>query len=219
MSTIGEDIVKAINKEDAAPPPPPMPVTDATRRVRDLIAASVDYDRQKYELETRLEQVKAAQFKLLHEDIPIAMDTAGLAGKNTFAPDPVNGLPQIEVNLKPYYKASISANWPEERREASFMHLTEIGAGDLIETEVTVSFPREVRSIALQFVRTVQEMFSTSIVKPGIRIDESIPWARLTKWLRERSEKVTVPATTLEHIGGFVGRVVDIKVVQEKEPK
>ena len=214
MNTIGEDIVADITRQDAAQPSSLVPVTDATRRVRDLIAVSVEYDRQKYVLETRLEQVKAAQFKLLHEDIPTAMDTAGLAGKNTFAADPANDLPQVEVHLHTYCKANIAANWAEDRRAASFAHLTEIGAGDLVQTEVVVSFPREARSVALDFIEAVKEMFSASVVKPGIVINESIPWKRLTSWLQKRHEKAAVPATTLEHVGGFVGRVVDIKLIE-----
>jgi len=183
----------------------PAPNNDATRRVRDLVALALEYDREKAALEDRLEHINAARINIRHKELPLAMDTAGLLD-TTFPAE--KGVPEARVCLKPYFKANIAADWDESRRRAAFDHLAELGAQDLIKTEVTVYFPREQRKAAVDFAAEIRDRYGDI----RVQISENVPWMTLTSWLKERVKKNVVTAKTLELIGGIIGRIVDIRI-------
>src|SRR5688572_21070159 len=55
------------------------------------------------------------------------------------------GLPEMgfDAVVKPYYHASISADWDEGRRQDAFDLLDEKNAGDLVKAVITITIDRE----------------------------------------------------------------------------
>src|SRR5258706_4932095 len=201
-------IVAFVASQDAEPASPP-PATDATRRVRNLVASALIKGNLIKSLEQQIDQVKAEQFRLLHEELPEAMDTAGL-GKTTFQAGAIDGTGQpVTIEVSPYFKANIAADWDEERRNAGFECLIANGAEDLIKTGITISFGKKEHNQALALYDDLVKMDLSPVLK------ESVPWGTLTKWLQD---KKIVSSEILEKIGGFIGRVVNVKIVKE-EPK
>jgi hypothetical protein len=104
-----------------------------------------------------------------------------------------------------HFKAVI----PEDKRPEAHAWLEEHDAGDLINNEVIVAFPKgcEEESIALEtYARTHYQMAS-------VTRKQLVPWARLTSWIKELfyskdPDKVIPP---LDLMGAYIGRRVEIK--------
>lgn len=145
-------------------------------------------------------------------------------------------LPAFEATRKPFYSAGISkdAENSEERREAMYEYLDEIGHGDLVTKTVTFDFPREVSDAAIaRFIKAARkiklEAFESPpkgskakrgprIEVPHAEIERGVHSGRLTAWLKRQVEDHDfVP--DLSKIGGFIGTVVDLLPVKEKKKR
>ena len=127
----------------------------------------------------------------------------------TIVVDPATGA-QAELVAGPYYFANIAANWTEADRRQAFDYLERTGNGDLIKTQIVISYAREERADALAFLQTLQKQGLTpSFV-------EQVHHQTLSAWLREQYElhyaTLTHPLPDLAKIGGTVGRRVQLKL-------
>lgn len=118
--------------------------------------------------------------------------------------------PKFEVENKPYYHASIGADWPEEKRADTFEYMREIGHDDLIRTVVSYSFPRGVTMRQIdQFCKLAGKIAigngKNRIEIPSPEIARTIPWASLTSWLKGQVEREHF-LPKLDKIGGYVGK-------------
>jgi hypothetical protein len=143
------------------------------------------------------------------------------------------------VKAENYYKANIAAEWEPQRRAEAFGWLDANGHGDLIRTDVTLSFAREDRAFATQLVNWLKAIDLAGLIRvlaendelvvdlalpeglrnvaagknspvlPGVTAKENVPWNTLTAWLKEQVEKGNTPP--LDTIGGEVGRIVKLK--------
>jgi hypothetical protein len=204
------DTLDFINEHDDAPAAPAyVPGTDAGLHVQKLVGLAVEYERRRAQLERALEALKASQVRLLHEELPAAMDTASLRD-TTFAPGPLlNSNHPVSVQVVPFYRANIAADWDEERRTNSFNHLNEIGAADLIKVNIIIPFGRSERGRAMELAARLAEAEYVVTIKEGVHN------ATLTSWLKEKSRRSVVSQETLDHVGGFVGRIASVKIVTE----
>jgi len=123
--------------------------------------------------------------------------------------EPQGNQPGFDVVCKPYYKANIVAEWPEQRRAEGFEFLVAQEAGDLIKHVVTVELDRG-ESVRLHTLVTLLEGAGYKF-----RVARRAEWTTLTAWLREQVEKHgrEYSSGDLEKIGGTVGRVVEVKSV------
>lgn len=176
-------------------------MTDVVDAARSLGAEARDLEREKSDLEARLREVNRRLSAIYFSELPRALTDAGLDSVGI----PARGnLPAVDVRLAPEVRASISNEWPEDRRAAAFRWLQENGHGDLIKTEVVARFPREMRASALEFADRA------SGGEPGVRADgatvlvrETVNAQTLTAWLRRLLDEGR-PCPPLEIIGGEI---------------
>jgi hypothetical protein len=160
-------------------------------------------------LEWKLEQQKEKRTKLLREELPALMDEMHVP---SITIDAQGNLPAVKLTVKPFYSANVSAKWEPERRAQAYRWLEDHDAGDLIKTTIEISFPRELRSKALELVQMLKTLNDTGIA--SVSVDERIHAGTLTAWLKE-SVEAGGDLPPLDVIGGSVGRVVKIEDVKK----
>jgi len=169
------------------------------------------------DLTERLETLTAQRLTRVRETVPDLMDQVGVT---ELALATSGNSPAVTIKVKPYYKAVIAADWPDEQKQAAFNWLDANNCGDLIKTNVTVPFAREDRELALEAVAILRKNGFTDI-----EIGQSVHFMTLTSWLKNRCEENVrlqkkhapqLPLPPLDLIGAIVGRVAEIKPVKEK---
>ncbi len=193
-------------KEAVKAQPRPAPTEDALKALRAKLAATRDDIMELQDVEAKAKDIKARITKAKTQELPDTMEELGLTSLGLEAE---GNLPAFQVVSKPFYNANIAADWPVEKRLGAFNYLEDENAGDLIKTEVTVAFNRDQRDEAKALIQRLRDEGLDVQVKQGVHPQT------LTAWLREMVEThKRVP--TLDIIGGFIGRVVDLKPVKVK---
>ena len=184
--------------------PAPAPNADRLNDLRTMVAKARALELEKKNLAERTSQTNKALQELYYQTLPDFMSSAQVNSLELPADGNTQG---VKAELKPYYKASISAEWPDDKRRAAFDWLERNGHGDLIKTVVMVAFTREDREKAKTLAANLRNGGFDPIVK------EEVHHATLTAWLKEQvgTYKAEIP---LETIGGAVGRVVILKGVE-----
>lgn len=168
--------------------------------LRDKAAEVRDLEHKIADLEQQLKEAKARLQSLCRVELPDLMTEVGTDHIGI----PANGnMAAYDAVLRPFYKANIAASWPADKQQAAFNWLVDNGFGDLIKTEVDVSFPREQHAKA----KKLFAMLKTKGFKPEFlqRVHHGV----LTAWLQEQIEQGNLPP--LDVIGGEVGRIVTLK--------
>lgn len=175
-----------------------IPTDGETAKLRALCLELAQARETKQELEEQLKRTNSRIWDLEMRDIP---DLATELGVDRL------GLPEYEsdISVAPYYKANISGDWPEERREESFFYLEQVGLGDIIRREVTLSLGRDSEEKIEEILEALSEISGI----PPASVRRNVPWNTLTSVLREQTEKGV--AVDLEKIGGVVGQKATIK--------
>lgn len=201
---------------------------DKADRVRRLGYELADLQAQAEAAEANLKAVKKRVNEFVHKTLPDALDQ--------IQTDRL-GLPEADADMimRPYYKASISAEWPEERQALAFEWLEANGFGSLVRHEVTYSFRKgeeERANWLVQVVQAATEKRAARLAEPAkaegrdLRPEETwdvpppvvrktVPWNTLTSLVRTQYElPADDPARKnlpLDVLGATVGRIVEIK--------
>lgn len=188
----------------------PKPGEASLDLVRKMGAKAAELEARINKGQALLSELKTERYKILNEQMPAMMDELQV-GKIE-----VGG---YELKATSYYKANIATDDPPEQREKAFGWVEEAGGGDIIANTVTVAFPKEEAEMAAEFVEEVAKKFHNH---PSIEVkrERSVPWNRLTSWLKSYVEtppvkgqkKLPIP---LEILNATVGRVVKIKEVDK----
>lgn len=191
------------------------------QRLRKMVAEFRDKKREKVNAEERLKEINTSIYQMERKDLPDMLDEAGVP---EIVLEAEGNEPRVKAKAEPYYKANIAAEWEPQRRDAAFKWLDDNGHGDLIKTDVTLTFAREDRAMAVALTRLLRQnpeiitnLLKEAKVRPldadeisfSASSKENVPWNTLTSWLREMVEKGKTPP--LETIGGEVGRIVKLK--------
>lgn len=124
------------------------------------------------------------------------------------------GLPEagVDINVKNYYKASISAEWPVEKQSEAFAWLESEGHGGLIRVTVSVSFGKG----EIEKAKQLQELIRQSPIgnTHPAEIKMGVPWQTLTSFVREQYE--AGEELPLETLGAVAGRIAEVKKRKEK---
>lgn len=203
-----------------------IPSEEKSARLRELGMELVSVDLEIARMERDLQSKKERRLALMHREMPDVMMDMG---------QDVIGLPDagengVDLELRPYFKAGISAEWDEERRREGFDHLVELGGASLIRNTVTLAFDRgdhekvEVVKAALrsdEFLELLQTMAPQVVGRddltfeiPPPEVGMVVPWNTLTSFVREwhgASHDESDPVMDLEKLGATVGHVVKIK--------
>ena len=179
----------------------PLVSQEMLERLKAKVAYARDIEALVSDLSQRLKDANTQLQLLYQKDLPDLMDEAGVDKVGL----PASGnLPAMDAELRPFYSANIAASWDEDRRQAAFNWLEEHGHGDLIKTDVTLSYAREDREEAKEMAEDLRIRGYTPQLKEGVHAQT------LSAWLREQIEdRHHFPP--LETIGGSVGRVVRLK--------
>ena len=184
----------------------PVVPEDKLEAVRDQLRKSRDTELEIADLTEKLEALNKVQNLRIHEELPalfqeIGIDKLGIGAEGN--------LPAYDASLSPYYKASISAEWPQERQDAAFDWLEKEGHGDLIKNMFVVQLGRGDEKKAKK-LRGLLE-------KAGYEFENkrAVPWNTLTAFVKEQVE-VKQKTPNLELIGATVGKIVKLKPRKEK---
>src|ERR1700742_2219663 len=164
---------------------------DSLQRLREAVANVRDMEMRKANAEETLKKINIELQNQYFKELPDLMTEVGVSELTISAE---GNMPAYKAKSEPYYKGVIQEGWPEEQKQAAFDWLDDNGHGDLIKTQVTVSFPREQRAAAVKFAKQVE--------KAGMNasVGQTVHWGTLTAWLKEMIEKhKTIPP--LETLG------------------
>lgn len=191
----------AKRSREALPPPPDRleAIRDRMRAARDLrLKIAGDIEKTKQDM--------AALYAIEHGELP---ELFSQVQQNYLQLGAEGNLPAYDGRLKPYYKAVIAADWPEERRERGFAEVERLGGEDLIKNQIIIETGRGEEKIAAKVVAGLE--------KAGVAFKRKrdVPWNTLTAFVKEQvEEKKVVP--NLELLGAVVGRVVELKPEKAK---
>ena len=179
-------------------------VVAAGLRMREQQAQVADLEEQLAEARGRLHAMRSAE-------LPDLMSQAGT--DRVGIPALGNRLPPCDLVVKPYVKAVIAADWPQERREAAFRWLEANQHDDVIGRSVSVAFKRGETTRA----RAVVDVLSEMGYAPSVKKD--VPWNTLTSLVRQlvaeyhdRLERgLDADPVPLDLLGATVGHVAELK--------
>jgi hypothetical protein len=109
-----------------------------------------------------------------------------------------------DAKLKPYYRANIAADWPDEKRSAGFEALVQMGLRDLIKYTVTVRFAPGDTAIdsLLQYLDCEALDYESKL---------AVAWNTLSAALADLCTNNKMPSDSqIEAIGGTVGHIVEL---------
>lgn len=174
--------------------------------VHAMAVQAVGLEVQILDLEGKLSELKKQRYDLLTNKMPTDMvDTKTRILE-------VDG---FVIECKPYYKANIAADDPEDKRERAFKWLADAGGSDIVNNVVTVAFPKERADDAAKFYEETRKRFDNQR-EIEVVSEKKVPWNRLTKWLREYVERKPSPdekklPVPLEDLNATLGMVATIK--------
>jgi hypothetical protein len=195
----------------------PVGFTDAPSRDQSLKLTALgrellDVEHHMLELERELEKAQKRRHAIRHSELPELMESVG---QNKI------GLGALEIVLEPFYHASISAEWPEEKRQAAFDYLEARGDGDMIKLQLSYAFRRgeldAARLVQFAMDATVELInkirgdagVEQEFVLPEPSLRTEVHHMTLTAWLREQVEAGR--EVDLEKVGATVGQVAKVK--------
>lgn len=119
--------------------------------------------------------------------------------------------PAYEAHLVTSYRASISAEWDEDKRRDGIEFVSKTWkCPDLVKHTYTVKFGMKEHKEAKKLAALLRKN------KIEYGSETTIPWNSLTAELRRRCEAGDVPSSAdLAKIGGYVGEVVNMKLVKK----
>ena len=178
---------------------------DKLKILREMIAIVRVLEFEKSNIEEKLKLVSSTLNQYYQTKLP---ELFSQCGTNLIGLEKDGDLPAIEAKLVPYYSANIAASWDLERKKAAFKWLTDNKFGDLIKTEISLTFNREDHDKAQKFFNKLKKDDETL----NADMKESVNSRTLTAWLKEQIEKYNnVPP--LDVIGASVGNIVKLKEV------
>jgi hypothetical protein len=181
-----------------------VPTEAGTAQLREMAQRMVALDTQVTLLEAQLKAANIELWDLRTSKMPELM---GKLHTDSF------GLPEAGVDLveEPYYKANISADWDDDKREAGFAELDRVGGGDIVANTVTVSFPRGHDNERTEWIEKVRGL-NLTFDPPEMTERRAVPWNTLTAFVKEQFQRRGNPhALDLEKLGATVGTIVKIK--------
>lgn len=174
---------------------------DAVRRKRDLECEIADREEKQREQRARL-------MKMEHDELPALFMSAGV--DHVGLPREGNH-PAYDATLRPYYKASISSEWPEEKQLAGIAVCEKLGWGDLVKNVVTIELGRGDNRTFKKVASALRKL------KVGFSVRRAVPWNSLTAAVRERYEDgEPLGDAELRALGATVGSIVRLTERKEK---
>jgi hypothetical protein len=196
MSTLSVPSVDDLMDVDATTPRD----HNARGALRGAVLKKLEMDAEIAGLDSRRAQLVDERNRLIHNHLPEMMDAAGVDRE---------GYPDLGVDLisRPYFKANISAEWSEEKRQAAFDALQREGHGDIVKVELSVQFGRG----DIERARALRDDLIDRGHQP--RMQMRVDWNTLTALAKELHRRGQALPPECE---AQVGRVAEIKTRKEE---
>jgi hypothetical protein len=178
-------------------------VAPTLEKIRDEIKELRSLEFEIASMEERLKITKERVRFLKEKTLVDMFDGAGITSLGVEAH---GNLPPYDIEIKPYVRANIAADWEPERRERAYAWFEKNGHGDMLRNTVTVHLGKGTQK--------AQRALLAFLKKSGIDYSSEygIPWNTLTAFVKEQIKKKKTPP--LEMLGATVGRVAI--VIKEK---
>jgi hypothetical protein len=181
--------------------PAPAVPQDRLARIRELAEGARTEQLRLRELSESTDAAQARLSLITRTLLPELMTSAGMPA---FELEARGNLPALSFRVETQAQASIPQSWDDERRAGAMAELDRVGGGDLIQTTVSVDFPREKREAA----RNLLQLLVERGLRPYAR--ETVHHSRLSAWLRSRLKSGEL-LPDLEKIGGWAATVARIE--------
>lgn len=185
----------------------PQAPQDLLQRIIAKASAARDKAAEIDDLEQRLTEARSDLTRITRMELPDLLDEAGT---DSIGLEASGNLPAMDITLKSIYSANIAAAWSEARRAEAFAWLEANGHGDLIKTEVTIAWPRELRDKAIEFI----DFFRRRYVGLVPEITEAVHKQTLSAWFKQQVRNGG-ELPPLDVLGASTWRVAEMKERQE----
>lgn len=195
------DIAKMLSEDR------PAPDKDKLEQLRRAVRRMRDTERRIEDQTEVLKATKQLKLDMEQQELPTLFMEAGVDHVGL----PAEGnLPAYDARLRPYYHASISADWDPEKQQRAFAVLTRLELEDLIKNIIEVTTGRGQNALAKKVIAALRKLKVEFTVRRGV------PWNSLTAAVKERYKRgEPMSDADLEALGATVGTVV--KLEQRKE--
>lgn len=182
-----------------------VPSAENLEKLREAALELAMVTREIEDLSANLQKQQAREAELKRTILP---DLFAAAGTDKI------GLPEagVDITVKNYYKASISAEWPVEKQNEAFSWLESEGHGGLIKVTVSVSFGKGELDKAKELQELIRQSPIGNTHPPEIKM--GVPWQTLTSFVKEQYE--AGEQLPLETLGAVAGRIAEVKKRKEK---
>lgn len=176
---------------------------DTMRRLREALARHRELELEAGDLERRRDEALKQLLEIERQSLPDLFAEAGVDRVDL----PAEGnLPAVEASLENFYRASVPASWPPQRKDHAFRALEHLGLEDLIKSTVTVQLGKREFSKAHYVAKQLQQMG----LAPQLAM--SVHHGSLTSAVKELCEEGKKPSPEeLEAIGAAVGKFVRVR--------
>jgi len=155
-----------------------LPSDEGARRLGKMGREMVELERKIKDANMRLWDLQTKDMPALMSDI--GQDNVGIPGDPS-NPDDLG----YDIRLTTRTHASIGADWPDDKKDAAFEHLDELGAGDIVRNSVTVSFGKGEAAHREEWLEKVRGL-NLSFDPPELVESRTVPWNTLTAWIKEQ---------------------------------
>lgn len=183
--------------EQSHPKPEDVQV-NLSKKTQDLARELIEKIQLQRKMMTELAEVNKRINSLAYRELPDLFNEQGLTmiGTDTGA----------RLEMKPFYKANISSEWSDEKREDAFDYLAGI-APDLIKTEVVVSFNAD----DFENARLLQGLIKDMGFEPDLR--KAVHHMTLTAFVKHRF--LAGEEIDMEKLGATIGSKVSVYVLMD----
>jgi hypothetical protein len=187
--------------------------TDSLAAIKKHAAEAARLSKQVEGWEADIAKAKTRRYEIVTKDLVEIMNRVGV---------PRIEVDQIEFYTDMEFKASISADWDDDKKNEAYRHLEQdLDAGDLINYQVTTSFPKDSEELAHKFMEFAAEWIKNNTnATIDMEVKKAVPWKRLSSWLKvawemrqdpARVKKEKLKPIDLDKIGGSVFALVRMK--------
>lgn len=174
--------------------------------IRDRIRKLRELEFQNVSLAETMERNSAIIRQIKDKELVDMFDSARI---NVLGVQADGNLPPYEIEIRPYYKANIAADWEPEKKAAAYAWLDKHKLGDMLRNTFSIQLGKGTRD--------KQKKLAAFLKKSKIEFSYvyGVPHTTLTAFVKEQYEAgKTLP---LELLGATVGRVATVK--KEKKGK
>lgn len=177
---------------------------DQLAQIRSRLRELRDKEAEQVGLQERLTALSVQINKMKTDELPTMFTAAGIRSLGVEAE---GNMPAYDLEMRAYYKANISADWPPEKQDAAFEWLVQAGHQDMIKHTIVIEVGLRQKKLMDKVSKLLERLNGEDLV---ITVRRAVPWNTLTAFVREQIEKYK-ERPPLDLLGATVGQIVERK--------